>query len=98
MESKEEEGWYTDPYDRHQARWLSDGIATKLVRDGDVESYDDPPVTPPTQTPVRLEAQTQSGSDDLKRVGAYPDPNTKPHTVMSQSFFLGEWSRQKPKS
>ncbi len=97
MESNEEEGWYTDPYGRHEARWLSDGAATKLVRDGDVESYDDPPDTQPTQVPVRLEAPIKSASDDLKRVGIYPDPNAKLHTLMSQNFPLGEWSRQKPK-
>jgi hypothetical protein len=33
-----EEGWYTDPFGRHEARWLSDGSPTKLVRDGDAES------------------------------------------------------------
>ena len=27
------EGWFTDPFGRHQARWLSLGIPTKLVRE-----------------------------------------------------------------
>lgn len=42
------EGWYQDPYGRHEARWISDGEPTKLVRDGVRESYDSPPedVTP----------------------------------------------------
>ena len=56
MDSEEhDEGWYTDPYGRHEARWMSMGRPTKLVRDGDVESYEDPPDAPPTQQPERIE-------------------------------------------
>jgi hypothetical protein len=40
------EGWYVDPYELHQARWVSDGTPTKLVRDNGVVSYDPPPITP----------------------------------------------------
>jgi hypothetical protein len=32
MDKEVEEGWYTDPFGRHEARWLSNGHATKLVR------------------------------------------------------------------
>jgi hypothetical protein len=56
MEPDEDEGWYTDPYGSHDARWMSAGRPTKLVRDGDVESYEDPPETEPTQVPERIEA------------------------------------------
>jgi hypothetical protein len=45
----EQEGWYTDPYGRHEARWLSAGVPTRLVRDGKLESYEDPPDSPPSQ-------------------------------------------------
>jgi hypothetical protein len=38
-----EEGWYQDPYGRHEARWISDGTPTALVRDGEDESQDPPP-------------------------------------------------------
>jgi hypothetical protein len=34
MSKQPEEGWYTDPYERHEARWLSEGEPSKLVRDG----------------------------------------------------------------
>jgi hypothetical protein len=37
------EGWYQDPFSRHEARWISDGTPTALVRDGEVESQDPPP-------------------------------------------------------
>ena len=57
------EGWYTDPFGRHEARWMSDGTPTKLVRDGGDESYDDPPDEEPIVTPSRIvEEQAADGS------------------------------------
>jgi hypothetical protein len=38
-----ETGWYQDPYGVHEDRWITDGVPTPLVRDGDVESRDPPP-------------------------------------------------------
>ena len=40
------EGWYRDPFGIHEDRWMSQGKATKLVRDGGTESYDPPPDLP----------------------------------------------------
>ena len=40
------EGWYHDPYGRHEARWISDGRATDLVRDGHQVSHDVAPSEP----------------------------------------------------
>ena len=37
------EGWYQDPFHLHTDRWFSDGQPTSLVRDGKVESRDEPP-------------------------------------------------------
>jgi hypothetical protein len=49
------EGWYTDPYARHEARWMSQGSATGLVRDGITEGHDDPiPGEPFTSKAVRI--------------------------------------------
>jgi hypothetical protein len=50
----EAEGWYTDPYTRHEARWMSDGTPTSRVRDGRTEGFD--PVTndPFTVKPLRV--------------------------------------------
>jgi hypothetical protein len=63
-----EEGWYTDPYGRHEARWLSDGKPTKLVRDGHVESCDDPPEGPTVTTPVPVEPEPAAANgEDLRR-------------------------------
>ena len=41
-----EEGWFKDPFRRHEARWISDGTPTALVRDAGVESQDAPPDEP----------------------------------------------------
>lgn len=41
--STEPQGWYEDPFRLHEARYFSAGRPSKLVRDGDVESYDEPP-------------------------------------------------------
>jgi len=48
------EGWFTDPYALHEARWMSAGRPTALVRDGHVEGHDRAPEGPFKVTPVRL--------------------------------------------
>jgi hypothetical protein len=37
------QGWYRDPFRRHETRWFSDGNPTSLVRDEGIESTDPPP-------------------------------------------------------
>jgi hypothetical protein len=37
------QGWHADPFGLHQERYFSVGNPTKLVRDGRVEAYDEPP-------------------------------------------------------
>jgi hypothetical protein len=67
---EEEEGWFTDPFGRHEARWLSFGKPTKLVRDGAVEAYDEPPDEEPTNPPERIEPQVEANDGaDLIRAG-----------------------------
>ncbi len=71
MEQHEtEEGWYTDPFGRHEARWFSVGTPTKLVRDGEAETYDDPPDEEWTSQPEPFEPHVE-GNDgaDLIRAG-----------------------------
>ena len=43
MWSVRAQGWYRDPYGRHEDRWISDGRPTDLVRDKGAESYDHSP-------------------------------------------------------
>jgi hypothetical protein len=62
-----EEGWYKDPYGRHESRWISDGTPTALVRDAGVESQDPPPDEPITVGLERVEKATPVDGSDLKR-------------------------------
>ncbi len=48
------EGWYTDPFGRHEARWFSSGRATFLVKDGNIESHDEPPDEATSVVPERI--------------------------------------------
>ena len=43
MANRQLQGWSADPFGQHEQRYFSAGRATKLVRDGKVESYEDPP-------------------------------------------------------
>jgi hypothetical protein len=62
------EGWYTDPYARHEARWLSQGKPTALIRDGEVEGHDPVLDEPFTATPLRVEEDSgPNGGADLRR-------------------------------
>ncbi len=62
-----EEGWYRDPYGRHEARWISVGTPTALVRDGDVESQDPPPATPVEGALVPVAVTPATDGSDLRR-------------------------------
>jgi hypothetical protein len=43
MSNRQLQGWSADPFGLHEERYFSAGRPTKLVRDGKVESYEDPP-------------------------------------------------------
>jgi hypothetical protein len=62
-----EEGWYVDPYGVHQARWISAGTPTALVRDGGVESQDPPPSAPFEGELQELEETESPDGEDLLR-------------------------------
>ena len=64
------QGWYLDPYHRHQDRWFSDGQPTALVRDGRSEASDPPPDMVPNEPLVRSELGVGTDATDLVRVGA----------------------------
>jgi hypothetical protein len=61
------EGWYTDPFGNHEARWISDGIPTALVRDGGVESLDPPPTIGYSGPFERLAPEGHTDSRDMRR-------------------------------
>ena len=62
-----EEGWYTDPFGLHEARWISDGRPTKLVRDAGVDSFDEPPDEAPVREAARVEHPEAQRAGDLRR-------------------------------
>jgi hypothetical protein len=55
MGDERSEGWFTDPFGRHEARWLTNGIPTNRVRDGRIEAIDPILDEPFTRDPVRVE-------------------------------------------
>ena len=65
------EGWFVDPYGRHEHRWFSAGTPSSLVRDGGIESADPPPDDPYDEPLARASggASPRTGGDDLRRVG-----------------------------
>jgi hypothetical protein len=72
------QGWYRDPYAIHEDRYISQGVPTKLVRDGDREAYDPPPDRP--MPPGELVPADGAGADapdgsDLRRAGDTYDPD-----------------------
>ena len=73
------QGWYRDPYGRHQDRYFSAGTATKLVRDGDREAYDTPPNRPLPEGDLisanDLDAERRDEAD-MRRAD---DASTKPY-------------------
>lgn len=69
------EGWYRDPWDRHEERWWSAGRATALVRDGDVEGHDPPPAeTWDGELEALTPPETDDGATDLLRADEPPGP------------------------
>jgi hypothetical protein len=74
MPGMDEEGWYRDPYGRHECRWFSAGTATELVRDGHQVGHDAPPPGPPSAPLVPCdEAEAENEGDDLRRADALQD-------------------------
>jgi hypothetical protein len=62
------EGWYTDPYGRHEARWMSQGEPTHLVEDGGIEGDDSVATGEPfTCVPVRIDPDGPGDGTDRLR-------------------------------
>jgi hypothetical protein len=88
MTDADQEGWFTDPFLVHEERWLSNGRPTKLVKDRGVESFDQPPDRPPTQTPTRIEADaTATGGSDPQRA----DGAQTGQVVDPSAFKMAAW-------
>lgn len=81
----EAEGWYHDPYQRHEARWFSDGRATDLVRDGTQVTHDAPPDGAFRIPRTPWSGPVDESGDDLRRADSAQDGGTVDgHTVASK--------------
>jgi len=87
-----EEGWYNDPYGRHEARWMSDGTPTALVHDAGVESQDPPPDEPITTTLERVAETTAADGSDLKRADDAESQIVNPSAMTQAMNDAGEES------
>jgi len=77
-----EEGWYVDPYGVHEARWISAGTPTSLVRDRGVEAQDPPPPVPfQGQLQELEESEAPDGEDLLRADSPEPDPDASEEAV-----------------
>jgi hypothetical protein len=80
------QGWHSDPFGVHEARYFSAGQPTKLVRDGGTESYDEPP----------------SGADEvaaaMARLSAPPAPPAPPSAYAPRDAYpYGPASERDPR-
>lgn len=95
--SKLREGWCTDPFARHEARWLSNGTPTRLVRDGGVTAYDEPPNEPFVQPACLIEQAPSASPADLLRAD---DAERSDQTFDHDSVYMGQmdavWSDGAP--
>jgi hypothetical protein len=67
MKARQAEGWYLDPYQIHHDRWMSAGLPTKLVRDGQNESSDPPPDRPLPDVLMPVASAVPADPSDLRR-------------------------------
>ena len=91
---REAEGWYEDPFRRHQHRWISKGSPTALVRDGGVEAQDPPPESfvADRMVPALPSPSLAPNRDDLRRVGdkdsGVYDPNAATDAVLDATTWF----------
>lgn len=86
------EGWYRDPFGLHEDRWISDGRATKLVRDADVEHYDEPPSEDFDSELVPADGPEPHDGEDLLRADEHsesPDYKRAVLDVFDQTSHTG---------
>jgi hypothetical protein len=76
----EAQGWYVDPFGRHELRWFSEGAPTALVRDGGTDGEDPPPQ--PTWDGALQHPPEVAAVDETLRAGVDPelaDPDEAGH-------------------
>jgi hypothetical protein len=71
------QGWYVDPFGHHEARWISDGSPTALVRVGRIESQDPRADAQYSGTLQALPDDSRSDGGDLRRADEAESSNPK---------------------
>ena len=82
----EAEGWYVDPYGIHEARWISAGKPTELVRDGGKESKDPPLSSPYAGELQELPETAPSDGSDLLRADSAESKSFDPDDVAEAAW------------
>jgi len=91
------EGWYQDPYQIHEDRWMSAGRPTRLVRDGQTESYDEPPdlPLPDVLVPAGAAGREPASGSDLRRADeACEEPS---YSAQNARRAVMDWFWQLPR-
>jgi hypothetical protein len=83
------EGWYYDPYQRHVARWFSDGWPTALVRDDNrYEGHDPAPEGPIPGPVVEVWTSELPYGEDLRR-----QDDARPDTAEDLARWYPDWAK-----
>ena len=80
------QGWYQDPFRRHEHRWFSDGRPTSLVRDGEAEADDEPPAREYEGPLVAAEAAELADGGDLRRADAQADERVSRRSLVQAAL------------
>lgn len=85
------QGWCTDPWELHEARWYSAGQPTRLARDGNEESFDSVPTGAPDGQPRPVVAPSPpDGPIDLWRPGE-PAPVPRNPSKEDEDAYRWGW-------
>jgi hypothetical protein len=87
------QGWYRDPYGLHEDRYFSQGLPTKLVRDGEHESYEPPPDQPLPEAglvPAEQPGGEAADGSDLLRAGQ-AEYRYDPGKALTEAFGGTAW-------
>ena len=99
MIHERDEGWFTDPYGRHEARWISAGSPTKLVRDSGVESYDEPPDEEPSREATKIVDEPIPGAQGRRTDEAETEALASTGEVINAAVFgaVSNWQLNRHK-
>jgi len=93
MANRQRQGWCADPFQLHEERYFSSGRPTKLVRDGKLESYEDPPSD--TYEVPDDEAEAEGSVPGPATPGRYPPGGPLPRVGVTGQYPSGSSASQR---